>query len=170
MIGGEFSRVPLRERFWRQVKKAGVNDCWHWSGTVSQGGYGQIKDHYRTRNTHRVSYELHHGPIPQGRLILHHCDNRVCVNPRHLYVGTPADNARDKTIRNRYRCPRGERHHNSKLTSPDVLKIFHSKQRGMDLAARYSICESTVCQIRRGHRWQWLTSQNANQRAAERLR
>jgi hypothetical protein len=93
--------TSLRDRFEIQHVK-GVG-CWEWTGRISVVGYGQIKDHYKTRNAHRVSYELNVGPIPDGLVVCHTCDNRKCVNPSHLWVGTFGDNNRDREAKGRGR-------------------------------------------------------------------
>lgn len=75
--------------------------CWEWTGTKRRGGYGQISVHSRQRKTHRLAYELFIGPIADGLLICHHCDNPPCFNPQHIYAGTPLDNGRDMAERRR---------------------------------------------------------------------
>ncbi len=76
-------------------------------------------------STHRVSYEIHCGPIPNGLVVRHRCDNPSCVNPQHLELGTQADNVNDRQLRGRFVLPnvRGERMGSSKLTEATVLKI-----------------------------------------------
>jgi hypothetical protein len=89
---------PLR--FWVNVRKGA--GCWEWTGVLDAGGYGQISIHDHSRRTHRVSWELNRGPIPGGLWVLHHCDNRKCVRPDHLYLGNAKDNARDMVQRGRH--------------------------------------------------------------------
>ena len=94
------------EKFWDRVQKREPDQCWLWKGG-SANGYGQLagkhNGEYKSFLAHRFSYELHYGPIPSGKLIRHHCDNPVCVNPRHLAVGTHADNVADMVTRGRAR-------------------------------------------------------------------
>src|ERR1041385_6307151 len=68
-----------------------IGACWEWTGCLSNG-YGQIKAGERLGYTHRLSWELHYGPIPDGLFVLHKCDNRPCVRPDHLWLGTALDN------------------------------------------------------------------------------
>ena len=100
-------RKTLEERFWEKVEKRGEEDCWEWTGSRNiLWQYGQF--HFgghcgKTLKAHRVSWEIHNGKIPPGLLVCHKCDNRVCVNPSHLYLGTHSDNLRDAWERTRVR-------------------------------------------------------------------
>jgi hypothetical protein len=101
---------PLDERFWRHVDASG--DCWVWTGARSIAGYGKMRlsRPRQLMDAHRVSWELHNGPIPDGFLVLHRCDNPPCVRPEHLFLGTHADNAADKIAKGRARYVRGADH------------------------------------------------------------
>lgn len=95
---------PVAERFWPKVEMG--PDCWRWTGAQDGHGYGVI--HIGTRNgvakAYRVSWILAYGPIPKGMHVCHHCDNKICVRPDHLFLGTHADNMRD--AKNKGRFPR----------------------------------------------------------------
>src|SRR5690606_11075161 len=82
-------------RFWRQVDK--TSECWIWAGASWGAGYGQMRVNGEARLAHRLSYEWHHGPIPDGMLIDHACWNKSCVNPEHLRVATASENQRNKS-------------------------------------------------------------------------
>ena len=96
-------QLPLEERFWARVGEPDSNGCWPWLGTKRHTGYGKIRNHYKHEGTHRVSYTLNVGPIPQGLHVLHKCDNPTCVNPDHLFLGTQADNMKDMFKKGRNR-------------------------------------------------------------------
>lgn len=78
------------------------NGCWEWRRSINARGYGQINFKRKPKETHRVSYMTFKGEIPAGFCVLHTCDNRKCINPDHLYIGTKKDNARDMLNRNRH--------------------------------------------------------------------
>lgn len=94
------------DRFWSKVAKAGANDCWPWLGSQQKPmGYGHWTwwDGERGRSTtaHRKAWQLTNGPIPEGMMVLHSCDNPPCCNPAHLWLGTHADNMADKVAKGR---------------------------------------------------------------------
>ena len=101
---GEFSAIPAPSRFWAKVDIRGPNECWEWTGSRHEKGYGHFWENNKITRAHRKSWEMVNGrQVPRRKQILHSCDNPPCVNPAHLLHGTPAENARDWVERGRYR-------------------------------------------------------------------
>jgi hypothetical protein len=122
------TRSPPLHRFLAKVDKRGplhpvlLTRCWVWCGsTRGATGYGQVCVKYRLVQAHRFAYELQNGPVPDGLLVLHKCDNKLCVRPSHLFLGTHADNMRDRDGKGR--GARGERVGNARLTEQQVRWI-----------------------------------------------
>lgn len=164
------SRVaPLSTSFWLRVEKTGA--CWIWRGPVNDSGYGFLGSASTTeRLTHRVSWTLCRGPIPAGMLVCHSCDvlyersdktYRRCVNPDHLFLGTPLDNARDRDQKGRARrdeqVARGEQTRGAKLTADIVRTIRSEYALGRvtqeALAHRFGVQESAIHKIVRRKNW-----------------
>lgn len=89
-------------RFWSWVRLGDEEDCWLWIGTLHNKGYGLFGVDGRIQRCHRIAYELENGPIPDGMLVCHSCDNRDCVNPAHLWLGTAQDNTTDMVRKGRH--------------------------------------------------------------------
>lgn len=128
--------------------------CIEWTGVLMPNGYGQFSVLNRHVYAHRFSYELHKGSIPDGLCVLHSCDNRGCVNPDHLSLGTKLDNAQD--ARSRGRIPMGADRPSSKLTPDAVLKIRAARAAGESFKAigrRFNISAQTVHKIHHRRLW-----------------
>lgn len=138
-------RGSLIERMAAKTRRAGADECWPWIGGVDHFGYGRIYDHGTSYQVHRVVYELEHGPIPDGLLVLHRCDNPPCVNPAHLFLGTNQDNVNDMLQKGRER--RGETHHNAKISTQQVLELrqqFAAGRSAASLARAFGVDPSNV--------------------------
>jgi hypothetical protein len=126
----------LEDNFWNMVAKKSPEECWIWMGCKNKQGYGSIRDHKRRRSigAHRVSWEIHFGPIPDGLDVLHDCptgDNPSCVNQNHLWLGTDADNVADCIRKGRKVYCRGEQCGGGVLTEAIVREILRLRQTGM---------------------------------------
>jgi hypothetical protein len=150
-------------RFWKRVHK--TEGCWEWMGCRSyspkypkSSGHGQIRIDDRAVLVHRFSWELHYGPIPEGLVVCHHCDNPPCVRPDHLFLGTMADNTHDSMSKGR--MPMGEAAPNARLTADQVREIRkvceHRTVSYMELGRRYNVSEATIRAIIRGLNWKQL--------------
>lgn len=142
---------PIEERFFEKVKK--TRTCWLWTASLNSNGYGQINLNPGTGKAHRVSWEIHVGKIPKGIGVLHKCNNPICVNPYHLYLGTQADNVRDMFESGRNPNLKGSRSGRSKITEKQAIYIRNSKKRVRDLAIQFKLDRSTICNIKSKKIW-----------------
>lgn len=115
--------ITIYNKFWDSVDKKGENECWEWTRARASNGYGSVWDGSKSQLAHRVAWVLTNGIIEDGMFVCHTCDNRGCVNPDHLFLGTNTDNMRDCVAKGRNFVPRGELAKNSKLTDQKVLEI-----------------------------------------------
>ena len=157
------SITPIEVRFWRYVKKL-PDGCWLWTGAKANG-YGVIREagQFGTLiKAHRLSYQMHVGPLAETDLLCHHCDIPFCVNPDHLFPGTQVDNMRDAAAKGHLKTSGahsspGSAHHQAKLDETDVLIIRAVYAEGGSslnrLAARYSVSQRAIWQII--HRVTW---------------
>jgi len=153
-------RVPLEVRFLKKVKKI-ESGCWIFLGAQDSRGYGKIGEGGRfgkTTAAHRVSYQIHYGPIPDGKFVLHSCDVPLCVNPAHLWLGTQKENIHDCISKGRNHClvPTklfGEDHPRHKLTADQVRAIRESVESQAKIAMQFGITQSQVSRIKRGIHW-----------------
>lgn len=163
----------IKERFLKKVQK--TDSCWLWAASKNNWGYGQFNMNGKMQRSHRVSYELFIGEIPDGLFVCHSCDTPACVNPDHLWIGSHADNTRDKMKKGRHvsavgekhwsrtqseKVPRGEEHSNSKLTETQVLKIREKYATGKyshrGLGKEFDVDSATIGRIIRRTQWKHL--------------
>jgi hypothetical protein len=161
-------RLSLEERFWEKVNRNGpvpserpdLGSCWTWEASIDPSGYGRFGVKKQVRKSHRVAWEIAHGPIPDGLHVLHKCDNPACVRVDHLFLGTNRDNTLDKIRKGRQPTGdrhwkrarpelglRGEKHAMAKLTEAQVIEIRRLHSAGLnqrELGERFRVSRSTI--------------------------
>lgn len=147
------------DRFWTKVSKSDSDQCWLWTAGLKRG-YGRIKVKGKDELAHRFSWKLHFGDIQNNLWVLHHCDNPLCCNPAHLFLGTNQDNVDDRESKHRNQPSRGEEHYNHRLSTKDVLEICEKYRKGVvthqSLANEHGVSRSLITQILLGKRWRHL--------------
>jgi HNH endonuclease len=158
----------LEERFWSKVDKTpglGKGDCWFWTGEVKQSGYGQFRPDPKKPHTpaHRVAWELaNNSKIPEGKVILHLCDQRCCVNPSHLQPGTAFENVHDMISKGRSNfippppLPKGEKHPNASVTEEqvrDIKRMFSEGATYQQVIDKHKVSKGTAYNIKVGKYW-----------------
>lgn len=143
-------RGSFLARFWAKVEKEGIHECWVWKGT-QWNGYGVFNIDGRRGKAHRLAFELFHRRKPKGN-ILHRCENKLCVNPHHLYEGNYVDNARDL-----YAKGGGQRKLSDKEVG-DIRRLYktgHYLQR--ELAEKFGCTQVNICHILTGQKYVHVT-------------
>jgi hypothetical protein len=142
----------IAERLAHYSKQEG--SCVVFTGYRDKDGYGHMAIDGKDVPAHRAAYEAENGPIPDGLVARHKCDNPPCIKLAHLEPGTHADNGNDKAVRNR--STYGERNPGAKLTEHQVIEIREAISRGVmqrDLARKYGVGQSSISRIKRGTHW-----------------
>lgn len=147
------------DRLMNKIYRNESNECWEWMGS-KRNGYGFISINNHIEYTHRISYELFIGKIPEDMCVLHRCDNPPCNNPDHLFLGTKGDNIRDCISKGRNNVASGEKSGRAKLTFNQVRKIrFDYKKGGIsqrELAKIFGVGKTIIGNIVRNESWKEL--------------
>jgi hypothetical protein len=144
----------LPDRIENKIIPEPNSGCWIWLGSVNEDGYGRVSWLRRNAHAHRVVYELLVGPIEAGKHLLHRCDNPCCVNPDHLFQGTPATNKADSVSKGRH--VHGEKHPAAKLTDETAMQILLAHGKHRDIAKQFGIHHSMVSGIKSRKQWKHL--------------
>ena len=155
----QYREMTVQERIETHFIIDSVTGCWNWLGCKDWCGYGSVKYENKGEKAHRLSYKFHKGEIPEGMFVCHQCDNPACINPDHLFLGTPLDNVRDMFNKKRDRHPFGESHTSAKLKEVDVIKIKNLLSEGYgnkEIALLYGVRRQSIYAIKIGKTWRHL--------------
>lgn len=164
VIKGVKPSLKDTKRFWTKVLCGDdLDGCWIWRGSKKGTGYGEMRLPYKRVLVHRFSFLIHNGFLDESLLICHHCDTPLCVNPRHLFMGTKADNNTDKANKGRVvaksgdehhfrlhpeKIPRGERHGRAQISEAQARNILLRHSLGEDntsIANSIGVSRHLVC-------------------------
>lgn len=155
--------TPLAEQIERLSIPEPNSGCWIWLAATTRNGYGYLTQRvsygvFKSVRSNRASWIAYRGNIPDALHVLHRCDNRLCVNPDHLFLGTPRDNMVDMHAKKRHRArqPSGEASHLSKLTDEQVSYVLSSSKAGTAIADELGVSKNCISAIRTGITWKHL--------------
>ena len=151
------SEAKYVKHFWERVNIKSPNECWEWKEGKTSDGYGSVSFNSKSHLSHRVAWILTNGPIPDKMFVCHSCDNRLCVNPKHLFIGSNDDNMRDMVVKCRSADQKGEKNGHAKLKKRDILKIRELYSRGdtsqQKIADIFGVTQGSVSHIIRKTQW-----------------
>jgi len=145
----------LKRKFYRRTRRS-KNGCLIWIGARFNHGYGQVRRKGKLVLAHREAWKMQRGPIPEGKDVLHDCDNPPCVEILHLFLGTHLDNMRDSAAKGRANRCHGEKHHRSKLNRRRVKQIRKAAANGVShvaQAVRFGMHPSTIASVVKRENW-----------------
>lgn len=133
-------------------KMVAPSGCWEWLGALNEDGYGRINFEGKNRHAHILMWVALFGPT-NGFCVLHRCDNRCCINPDHLFLGTQIENINDMMTKRRNRHPRGEASGRAKLKETDIREIRSSGEKSAVLARQYEVSAPLISAIKKRKIW-----------------
>lgn len=155
---------PLRKSIFAfniKLSKANKKGCINWLGSKNKKGYGKLSYNGKLILSHRFSYLIYYGYLDDNLFVCHRCDNPSCVNPKHLFLGTPKDNMKDASVKGRCVLPnqKGQNHPHSKLTDKkvkEIKKLMKSGASGLKVAKKYNVDNSVIYDIKNGRSWKHI--------------
>lgn len=163
---GPKAQAPIEERFKRHFFQGEADVCWLWTGTLNHSGYGLIAVGTKSAGqllAHRVSWTIANGEMPEGKwVVMHSCDRPACVNPKHLRLGTQAENLQDMRAKDRgfggfsVAPIQGDKHHSAKFTEAQVREIRASTENSTLMAKRLGVNRASIIKIRARVTWKHL--------------
>ncbi len=150
--------MTIVERFEANIARCPMSGCWLWLGTAgTKGGYGRLRiEGTRWIRAHRFAWQLWRGHIPDGLSVLHRCDTPLCVNPNHLFLGTPKDNVADMVAKGRE--AKGEVTGNHRIKAAQVPTIRADSRKPTEIAVDYMVHEKTIRDIKTGRTWKHIAA------------
>lgn len=152
--------MSVKERFMQKVKVGGAEECWEWQAGIDQSGYGTFHLKGTTVHANRVAAHLFLGfDLDSELYVLHACDNRPCVNPRHLFIGTHDDNMKDMARKERSGAPKGERHSRAQFSDHAVRRIRLMYELGAKpkaISEIFKVAKTGIKHIVKGETWKHL--------------
>ena len=158
----QMKEIELKRFFDKIHRIEQQESCWNWIARKNKQGYGQFRWKGKVELAHRVSMMIHNGLIEDGKQVLHRCDNPSCVNPKHLFLGTNADNVKDKMKKGRHRCGpiRGEDRSDSKLNNLLIYEIRKDLEEGIlsqiKIAKKFEVSPMTISFIKHRKLWKHI--------------
>lgn len=158
-VSGTDPEARLRSYGWTErLHIEALGPCWDWNGPVFRGGYGRVKFQYKSWSAHRLAFTVWVGPIPEGQVVRHRCDNRMCIRPIHLELGTTQDNVQDRYERGR--CARGASNGNAKL-NPDAVRDIRARaasgESNKSISERYGVTAGAIYFVIQLRTWRHVT-------------
>ena len=157
-----YCSIPCQ--FWGKVKIGFIHDCWEWIGSRKPQGYGHITIDGKGHQSHHLAWEFRYGKIPKKLWVLHSCDNKGCVNPSHLFLGTHQDNMNDMKNKNRHAYFKGIYSPRAKLNNQkvkDIRKSLENNEKVTCLAKKYNVSIGAISAIKHKRSWTHIKLERA---------